>query len=224
MKVLTSHLTDSLWHGAVSEPENVKWPNKYLRSLFSLFPLSVSHSGNGWLFSQQSSTAATWPVIYSQMTQMSHIGTWQDPQLETPLPSSPITGDAVAEVTGLCWHHRIWSDLPWRPNPQYAHDLTPSEACDTLSVSSCVLETPAEWSVWTKHTHAYAQGRNDAWVRKSVRLRLSVFYYCITRNQHRSIMTWTLVSCKPFYRCAHMLCGQVRAVTDFINYNVFGSF
>lgn len=44
-------LHESPCHGAVREPENVKWPDIYLPSLFSLSP-SVSHSGKEWLFSQ----------------------------------------------------------------------------------------------------------------------------------------------------------------------------
>lgn len=88
----------------------------------SLSP-SVSHSGKSWLCSQDAQLPHG-EFIYSQMTQMSHIGTLQDPQLETPLPSCPTTGDAVAMETGLFWHHSIWSDLPWRPNPRYAHDPT----------------------------------------------------------------------------------------------------
>ena len=174
---------------AVREPENVKWPDIYLPRLFSLSP-SVSHSGKGWLCSQDAQLPHG-GVIYSRMTQMSHIGTWQDPQLETPLPSCPTTGDAVARGTGLCWHHRIWRDLPRRPNPQYAHD--------PVSVQLCVVDNSGGVCELNTHLHMFEEDMNVcAWVRKSMCFRVFVFYCGITKNQHRSIMKWTLLSCKGF--------------------------
>lgn len=148
------------------------------------FP-SVSHSGKCWFFSQDAQLPHG-GVIYSRMTQMSHIGTWQDPQLETPLPSCPTTADAVVRETGLCWHHRIWSDLPWRPNPRYAQDPTSRRLvrhCQPPAVccgQQCELNT---------HAHVFREDMPEC---------VRVFYCCITKTPHRSIMIWTLLSRKHY--------------------------
>lgn len=82
------------------EPENVKWPDIHLLLLFSLSPSVFEIQVRLALLPGY--TAATRRVIYSWMTQMPHIGTWQDPRLWTPPPSCTTTRDAVAGETGLC--------------------------------------------------------------------------------------------------------------------------
>lgn len=96
-------------------------------------------------------TAATRQVIYSLMTQVFHISTWQGPQLETPLPGSPTTMDGVATGTGLCWHHRIWNYLPWRQNPHSTY-MTVSNLCEMLPATRLLEAKVCEQRTLTLHT------------------------------------------------------------------------
>lgn len=136
LNVLTSYPTDRLWHVAVREPENVEWPDIYLLLLFSLSP-RVSHSGKGWLCSQDA--------------QLPHGGLfivgWR--RCFTSAPGRTLSRDASAQLPDnrgcCCQGNRIMltsQDLKGscvKPNLQCAHDLTSLVAWKTLSASCCVF-------------------------------------------------------------------------------------
>lgn len=123
----------------------------HLSAVIVLSSLSVSHSGECGLCSQDA--------------QLPHGGlfivVWR--RCLTSVPGKTLSWrhlsptDAVATETGLCWHHRIWSNRPWRTNPQHDHHLISwgfTRRCPVVglltAVKRCVL----------KHNYAQARGED----------------------------------------------------------------
>lgn len=127
MTVLTSHPTDS--------PQT--WACEGNLRMSSGLTFICRHcSSRPWVFHIQVKAG-----FLSQDAQLPHgrlfIARWRRCLTSAPgRTRCPTTVDAVAMETGLCWHHRIWGYLPWRPTPRFAHDPDLSEACETLSTSS----------------------------------------------------------------------------------------
>lgn len=149
-------------------------------------------------------TAATWWVIYRWMTQMSPISH----------PARPSAGDASAQMLlpqkwDFYWHHGV------RMNERARRfDLVELLGHGVSCFQLCLCRTTPEYCLnQIKYTYVWRIPYN---VRACLRVSIRPVFYCrVTKNTNRSIMKWTLVSCKRFIGAQtgradrHVTCGNL---------------